>query len=346
MKSQTPNFVTKDKTIDITQVSLLVVEDDPAMLIALRDILNGAGYQVITAGNGEEALKALETYKPTLILSDIMMPIMDGIELFEEVRKQPYGTTIPFIFLTARGTREDIFAGKTLGVDDYITKPITSRELLAAVKSRLLRSGELAMMAQLLAVKDSLRVLANAIEHKRGHVERVNAFSQLIANELDWNNDRCNTLELSAILHDIGQIRLPDAVVLKPSALSDEEWQLIRKHPEIGANMIADIPYLTAAVPIVRHHHERWDGAGYPGGLKGTDIPLEARVLAVADTFDAMTSKRIYRDAMETETARTEILSCSGGQFDPQIVEAFMRCWDRGEVLDVLTSDIAGVDIF
>lgn len=346
MIPQTQNFLSNEKNTDTNHVSLLVVEDDPAMLIALRDILNGAGYQVISAGNGEEALKALESHKPALILSDIMMPIMDGIELFEAVRKQPYGSTIPFIFLTARGTREDIFAGKTLGVDDYITKPITSRELLAAVKSRLQRSGELAMMAQLLAVKDSLRVLANAIEHKRGHVERVNAFSQLIANELEWDNDRCNTLELSAILHDIGQIRLPDTVVLKPAALSDEEWQLIRKHPEIGANMIADIPYLAAAVPIVRHHHERWDGAGYPGQLKGTDIPLEARVLAVADTFDAMTSNRVYRDAIDTETARAEILSCSGGQFDPQIVEAFIRCWDRGEVLTVLTSDLGGIDVF
>lgn len=316
---------------------LLIVEDDSPMLIALRDILSAAGYRVMTASNGEEALKALEQEKPALILSDIMMPIMDGIELLKTVRRKPYGTTLPFIFLTARGTSEDRSAGKMLGVDDYITKPVSSQELLAAVKSRLLRSGELAMIAQLLAVKDSLRVLANAIEHKRGHVERVNAYAQLIASELGWDSERCNTLELSAILHDIGQIRLPDAIVLKPGPLSDEEWIMMRKHPEIGAHMIAEIPYLSPAVPIVRHHHERWDGAGYPGSLEAEEIPLEARILAIADTFDAMTSDRIYRQARSPEIAYEEILSQKARQFDPELVEAFIRCWDRGDTAEILS---------
>lgn len=335
----------RDATFNPGDHLLLIVEDDSPMLIALRDILTAAGYRVNTAINGEKALERLDEEKPSLILSDIMMPVMDGIELLKTVRRKPYGTTLPFIFLTARGTSEDRSAGKMLGVDDYITKPVSSQELLAAVKSRLLRSGELAMIAQLLAVKDSLRVLANAIEHKRGHVERVNAYAQLIASELNWENERCNTLELSAILHDIGQIRLPDSIVLKPGGLNDEEWEMMRTHPEIGSHMIAEIPYLQPAVPIVRHHHERWDGNGYPDNLAGEKIPQEARILAIADTFDAMTSDRIYRKARSAEIAYEEILAQKGRQFDPTLVEAFDRCWNRGEVTEVLSTNL-GEDVF
>lgn len=329
----------KEKISASGATTLLVVEDDPAMLIALRDILWSAGYRVLTARNGKEALENLDNEKPALILSDIMMPIMDGVELLKAVRKKPYGTTIPFIFLTARTGREDMFAGKTLGVDDYITKPITRHELLAAVKSRLQRTGEFAMMAQLMAAKDSLRVLANAIEYKRGHIERVNAYAQLLAEELSWDSNRRNSLEFGAILHDIGQIRLPEALVLKPKSLDDKEWELMRAHPQEGARMIKGIPYLQPAIPIVLHHHERWDGKGYPDGLKGEQIPEEARLLSVADTFDAITSDRPYRAGSLPEVAYKEILSESGHQFDPKIVDAFKRCWDHGDFHEILSMD-------
>jgi putative two-component system response regulator len=310
------------------------------MLVALRDILEGAGYAVLTATNGSDALKRLDDSRPALILSDISMPVMDGIELLKSIRKNPSGATIPFIFLTARGTREDIFAGKSLGVDDYITKPITSRELLAAVQARLQRADEFTMMAQLMAAKDSLRVLANAIENKRYHVERVNAYAQAVAAELDWDDKRCDALEFGAILHDIGQIRVPEAILNKTSSLTEEEWDHMRKHPEEGARMIGEIPYLAPAIPMVLHHHERWDGAGYPEGLQGEEIPEEARVLAVADTFDAMTSDRVYRRALEMDKAQAEIEAFAGSQFDPKVVEAFLRCWERGEIQAILAKGI------
>ncbi|HKZ55373.1 MAG TPA: HD domain-containing phosphohydrolase [Anaerolineales bacterium] len=321
-------------------VRLLVVEDDPAMLIALRDILEGAGYLVSTAVNGRAALEILTDERPALILSDISMPVMDGIELFEAVRKRPSGTAIPFIFLTARGTREDIFAGKSLGVDDYITKPITSQELLAAVHARLQRADEFTMMAQLMAAKDSLRVLANAIEKKRYHVERVNAYAQALAMEWGWDERRRDALEFGAILHDIGQVRIPEAILGKPGPLTDEEWRVMRSHPEEGARMIRDIPYLAPAIPMVLHHHERWDGRGYPMALSGTEIPEEARLLSVADTFDAMTSNRSYRLSLPAETAYEEILNQSGKQFDPEVVAAFRRCWQRSDFRKVLVQAI------
>jgi putative two-component system response regulator len=320
--------------------TLLVVEDDPAMLVALRDILEGEGYVVKTAENGQDALGLLLETRPALILSDIAMPVMDGFELLDAVRQRPIGATIPFIFLTARGTREDIFTGKSLGVDDYITKPVTSRELLSAVRARLQRADEFTMMAQLMAAKDSLRVLANAIENKRYHVERVNAYAQAIANELGWDDKHRDALEFGAILHDIGQVRVPEAILLKAGPLTDEEWEEMRKHPVEGARMIEGIPYLAPAIPMVLHHHERWDGKGYPHGLRGEKIPIEARVLSVADTFDAMTSDRTYRNALDVKMAYEEIIAQSGQQFDPKIVAAFLKCWDRGEYQEIIEMNI------
>ncbi len=317
-----------------SQVSLLVVEDDPAMLVALRDILEGAGYKVRTAANGVVALEALSNEEPSLILSDISMPIMDGIELFENVRKRPNGMAIPFIFLTARGTREDIFAGKSLGADDYITKPVTSQELLAAVKARLNRTDEL-MLAQLKsAYKASLMALANAIEardhYTRDHVERVSGYAQALADQLGWETNRIAALEFGAILHDIGKIAVREAILRKTGPLKRGEWQEMREHPLVGARMIEGIPYLASAIPVVMYHHERWDGSGYPNGLAGDAIPLEARLLAVVDTFDAMTSDRPYRQALPTSVAYETIISEAGKLFDPDMVAAFRACWESG----------------
>lgn len=313
--------------------TLLIVEDDPAMLEAFRDILENSGFVVSAAASGSEALQALAEDTPALIMSDISMPGMDGIELYKAVRDRPEGAAIPFIFVTARGTREDIFAAKALGVDDYITKPVTSHELLQAVKARLQRSDEL-LLVQLKAV---MRAMANAIETRAGaytkrHVEAVNAYAQAIALELSWESDQLEALEFGAILHDVGKISVGERILSKTGPLDDSEWLEMRMHPVYGAHMIEGNPYLEPALPVVLHHHERWDGTGYPDGLAGTDIPIGARLLSVADTFHAMTSNRPYRPAMTQEEAFQEILAQSGKQFDPEMVEAFERCWHRGDI--------------
>ena len=320
--------------------TVLVVEDNQAMLTGFRDILESSGYSVSTASNGMAALEALKDIEPDLILSDISMPIMDGLELYKEVRKRPEGIAIPFIFVTARGTREDSRAALELGVDDYITKPVTSKELLAAVRARLDRADQIRLTQLKRAIKASLVALANAIEardtYTRQHVEQVNAYAQLIAMELEWRQDRREALEFGAILHDIGKIAVRESILTKPGPLDEDEWAEMRQHPVVGGRMIKDIPYLAPAIPIVIHHHERWDGAGYPDGLKGDDIPVEARLLAVADTFDAMTSIRPYRNAIPPKKAYEEIVSLSEKQFDPQMVNAFQRCWERGEIEEIL----------
>jgi putative two-component system response regulator len=319
--------------------TLLIVEDDPAMLVAFRDILERSGYAVSTASNGNDALVALHDHKPDLIMSDISMPGMDGIELYKAVRQRPGGAAIPFIFVTARGTREDIFAAKALGVDDYITKPVTSQELLAAVRARLQRTDEL-MLVQLKAV---LRAMANAIEARAGeytlrHVEAVNAYAQALGLELAWIPDDLEALEFGAILHDVGKIGVPEKVLSKTGPLNDDEWIEMRMHPVYGAHMIEGNPYLDSALPVVRHHHERWDGGGYPDQLAGEDIPVGARLLAIADTFHAMTSDRPYRAALSNQEAFEEILAQSGQQFDPEMVEAFERCWHRGDIAKIYSS--------
>lgn len=319
--------------------TLLIVEDDPAMLVAFQDILERSGYAVITASNGSDALVALDEQKPDLIMSDISMPGMDGIELYKAVRQRPGGSAIPFIFVTARSIREDIFAAKALGVDDYITKPVTSRELLAAVRARLQRTDEL-MLVQLKAV---MRAMANAIEARAGeytlrHVEAVNAYAQALGLELAWDQVDLEALEFGAILHDVGKIGVPEKVLSKTGPLNDDEWIEMRMHPVYGAHMIEGNPYLDSALPVVRHHHERWDGGGYPDQLAGEDIPVSARLLTIADTFHAMTSDRPYRAALSTQEAFEEILSQSGQQFDPEMVEAFERCWHRGEIAKIHSS--------
>jgi len=320
--------------------TVLVVEDDAAMLVALRDILEGSGYRVWTAANGQEALGVLAKQKPSLILSDIAMPVMDGYGLYQAVRRSPGGKTIPFVFLTAKGSREDLFKGKSLGVDDYITKPVTSHELLAAVHARLQRTDEI-MVAQLqTAYKASLRTLANAIEardrYTRHHVERVNDYAQAMANQLGWDERRRDVLEYSAILHDIGKIAVRESILTKTGPLSPTEWQEMKEHPRVGGRMVEGITYLSPAMAGIVHHHERWDGTGYPAGLHGTGIPEEARLLAVVDTFDAMTSERPYHPAFPASKAHKEIVSQAGRQFDPAMVQAFCACWDRGGIRQIL----------
>jgi putative nucleotidyltransferase with HDIG domain len=189
----------------------------------------------------------------------------------------------------------------------------------------------------LLQLKAVLRAMANAIEARAGvytlrHVEAVNAYAQAMALELGWDELQLEALEFGAILHDVGKINIPEKILSKAGPLDEDEWAEMRMHPVYGAHMIEGNPYLDSALPLVLHHHERWDGRGYPDGLAGEAIPLGARLLAVADTFHAMTSDRAYRPALASEKAFAELLEQSGNQFDPQMVAAFERCWHRGDV--------------
>ncbi len=323
----------------MTEETILLVEDSDVLRQGLKSLLEQENYEVVTGGNGLEALEKLETVTPDLILADILMPKMDGYALFEAIRSRPEWISIPFIFLTARRERKHILAGKRLGAEDYLLKPISPDDLLTAIRSRLGRSQQL-LLAQLQeSYETSLIMLANAIEvrdpYTRGHVERVMNYAQTIAENLGWSSEEINNLRFGSILHDIGKIQIPEQILTKAGPLSEDEWVEMKMHPEVGVELIKDIPYLAPAVPVIRYHHERWDGSGYPLGLVGEKIPVIARIVAIADSFDAMTTERPYRKALSPAEACSEIESGSGTQYDPLIVEAFLHAWETGDITEI-----------
>ena len=319
--------------------TLLIVEDNHDLRNGLRDILDFEGFTVLAAGNGREALEQIKAISPDLIISDITMPEMDGYTFYDAVRARPGGITIPFIFLTARGERDDVMKGRNLGVEDYLIKPVSRNELISAVQSRLTRFRQLQLAQLEQAYQAALTALANGIEvrdsYTRGHVERVTAYSLTIAEHLGWRGAILEALRYGAILHDIGKIFVSEDILTKASRLSHDEHQEIVRHPVNGADMIEDIPYLAPAFPVIRHHHERWDGSGYPDGLMGEAIPIEARIIAVADSFDAMTTDRPYHHASTLAEAHAEIIAAAGSHFDPLVVSAFQKAWESGKLEEI-----------
>ena len=319
----------------MSEETILVVEDNEAMRQAIQMVLETDGFRVVTAINGASALQKMrgENLFPDLIVSDIAMPEMDGYEFFEKVRSQPEWVTIPFVFLTARGSREDLFEGKKIGAEDYLVKPVSRQDLIITVRSRLLRNQQI-LLAQLEnAYQLSLIMLSNAIEsrdnYSRGHIERVMAYSLAIARQMQLTETHMKTLQLGSILHDIGKILIGEHIFRKTGPLSEENWVEIRQHPVTGVELIKNISYLVPAIPVILYHHERWDGQGYPYGLSGEQIPITARIVAVAESLDALTTPRVYRKACTPQQAYQLILLGRGSQYDPAVVDAFQATWEE-----------------
>jgi putative two-component system response regulator len=320
--------------------TILIVEDNDVLRQGLQDLLEAEGYSVLTAAHGMDGLNQISAMIPDLILADISMPEMNGYQFFDAVRSRPEWVSIPFIFLTARKGRDAVFEGKKLGAEDYLVKPVTKRELMTTISSRLARSQEL-LIAQLQhAYESTLIMLANAIElrdhYTRGHVERVRDHTMAIAKQMGLTDNRLNQLQYGSILHDIGKIHILESVLSKPGPLDGAEWDEMKKHPIVGMEMVKNIPFLAPAIPVILHHHERWDGQGYPYGLAGEEIPLVARIVAVADSLDAMVTSRTYREALTPDEAYDEISNCSGTHYDPEVVGAFQSVW--GEIRITLLS--------
>ena len=322
--------------------TVLIVEDNEVLLDGLKVLLEQEKYNVMTAIHGLDGLEKMRSFTPDLILCDIVMPEMDGYLFFEEVRSRPEWVSVPVVFLTARREREHILEGKKLGAEDFLLKPIAPDELLTVIRSRLVRSQQL-LLAQLHhSYEASLIVLANAIEvrdpYTRGHVERVMNYAQVIAMQMGWQSGELSDLRYGTILHDIGKIQISESILRKEGPLDDDEWAEMKRHPQMGVDLIKDVDYLVRAIPIILHHHERWDGRGYPEGLSKEEIPLPARIASIADSFDAMTTVRSYRRAMTDEQAYAEILHGSGTQYDPNIVSAFIKAWEAGQIHSVIAA--------
>jgi putative two-component system response regulator len=310
---------------------ILLVEDDAPLLDVMRYLLEAEGYEVCPAVNGKQALDLFITSRPSLVVSDIMMPEMNGYELLEAVRVMPDGITVPFLFLSARTERSDVDRARSLGVDDYLFKPFEAPELINAVRARLDRRRVIELFDTRAAHLQTVIMLANVIEtrdpYTAGHLERVRRLALNLAFALNWNTEDIAILEFGAILHDIGKIVVPSQVLKKTGPLTKEEWMLMRQHPEVGAKMLEGVDHLKAAVPYVLNHHEWWNGSGYPGGLKGEKIPREGRLLAIADAFDAMTTNRPYHSSMPASDALDELARYRGIYFDPDMVDAFIQTY-------------------
>jgi putative two-component system response regulator len=315
-------------TLPLTQKMILVVEDNTQVRQMIARLLEIEGYTIIQASDGSVALSILQRSLPNLILSDINMPNLNGIELYRKVRADARWVAIPFIFLASRNAPNEIQAGRELGVEDYLEKPIDPQGLIKSVSARLLRSYALQIAYMDQAYLETVTVLANTIEGRdhctHNHVERVAALARSFAKVLQWPAENMRMLEFGARLHDIGKIVVPDQILNKPGQLTPDEWQIMRSHTTAGANILREIKHLQGAVPYALYHHERWDGAGYPFGLNGRDIPLEGRLLSIVDVYDALTSERPYRPALPKEAALKMLIDNAGSQFDPDLTPIFI----------------------
>lgn len=305
--------------------TLLVVDDEPLNLQVLRQILQ-QDYQLIFARDGEKALTLAQSERPQLILLDIMMPGLTGLETCQRLKQNPDTQNIPVIFVTALADDRDETEGFAAGCVDYITKPVSAPIVLARVKAQLsLVSAETLRETRLQIIQR----LGRAAEYKDNetglHVIRMSHYAREIALAAGMGVADAEELFNAAPMHDVGKMGIPDAILQKPGKLTPDEWEIMKQHARIGAEIIGDdnSTLLQMASRIALRHHEKWDGSGYPDGLVGDAIPLEARIVSLADVFDALTSKRPYKEPWTIEDTTNYILAESGKQFDPDLVAAF-----------------------
>lgn len=330
---------------------ILVVDDDNMNLMIAQHMLKDV-YHVHGVKSGTEALDFLESNTPNLILLDLHMPDMNGFEVLERIKSNPNTEDIPVIFLTADDDRQAEVKGFQMGALDFITKPFVA-EIVHQRVNRLLELDHLQKHLQQEVTKQTataeerrkkmeqmsfqtVQTLANAIDAKdkytNGHSSRVSQYSAQLAKELGWGEERVESLRYASLLHDIGKIGVPDSVLNKPGRLTDVEFDVIKSHTSMGADILKTITTIPSAEEVARHHHERFDGNGYPDKLAGEDIPIEARVVCVADSYDAMSSKRIYRNTLSREVIRNELINGRGTQFDPDILDVFLKMFDENRL--------------
>ena len=305
---------------------ILIVDDEPANLALLRQIL-GPDYGLVFARSGPEALAAAHKHRPALVLLDIEMPGMSGYEVCRTLKAAPDTEAIPVIFVTSLSDVGNETAGFEAGAVDYIIKPVSPPVVRARVRTHLsLVSAK--QLAQ--SYEDAIYMLGEASEFKDTdtgtHIWRMAAYSSALARAAGWNDDDCRLLEMAAPMHDIGKLAIPDAILHKPGKLDAPEWTLMQTHSEVGYKILSksSAPLLRMAATVARYHHERWDGQGYPCGLAGESIPECARIAAIADVFDALSSVRPYKPAWPLERVLPTLREGAGSHFDARLLDMFL----------------------
>lgn len=302
---------------------ILLVDDEPTNLRVLRTVLNDL-YRLLFAKNGQEALQLAAEHQPDLVLLDVMMPGMTGFEVCTALKANNQTQHIPVIFVTALRDEIDETQGFDVGAVDYITKPISPAVVRARVKTHLSLVQAHELKKTRLQVIQRLGRAAEYRDNETGlHILRMSHFSQVIALAYGLSPKRAEDLLHAAPMHDIGKIGIRDDILLKPGKLTDEEFKEMQRHPLIGAEILgdADSQLLKLAQQVALYHHEKWDGTGYPHGLRGEAIPLEARIVALCDVFDALTSTRPYKSAWSIEDTMAHLQAQKGRHFDPQLVD-------------------------
>lgn len=337
--------------------SIVIVDDNPNNLQVLRSILQQAGFKVRPALGGEIALRAIEASPPDVVLLDIRMPGIDGYETCRRLKADERLQDIPVIFISALSDTQDKLAAFAAGGVDYVSKPFQAEEVLARVRTHVqlrrmqlhmaslvdARTAELRLTCESLAqsradyrrmLEQTVQAISLTIEKRdpytAGHQARVAHLAGAIARHLDMAPERLEGLRLGAMIHDIGKIWLPTEILTRPRRLTETEYALVKTHPEVGWEIVRDIDFPWPVADMIRQHHERPDGSGYPQGLKDGDIVFEARILAVADVVEAMASHRPYRPALGLEQALEEIRRGAGRLYDSDIVDACVDLFATG----------------
>ena len=327
--------------------TILVVEDDPQVRSMLTDALLSLGYAVRAVASAEQALDVLETAPPDLVLTDVHMGAMSGVELCARIKRDPRHALLPVVILTAVTDLHSRVAGLAAGADDVFGKPFELIELRARVGA-LLRVKTL--LDQLERAESVITTLGATIEardvYTGGHCERLAAYAVALGHALDVPESLRRALRLGGYLHDLGKIAVSDGVLLKPGPLTAAERKEVNRHPDVGADLVRDMRTLGEVRPLIRHHHERWDGSGYPDGLAGEAIPLGARIMAVVDVYDALRTARPYKAPLSL-AATCDILRAEtdAGAWDPRVVTAFLEVLrDGGAAADARMPDGMGHD--
>ncbi|GAA4898734.1 HD-GYP domain-containing protein [Ferrimonas pelagia] len=320
------------------QATLLLVDDTAANIDVLVGILR-QDYQLQVALDGATALKIVQKNPPDLILLDIMMPDIDGLEVCRRLKADPASKAIPVIFVTALGEVEDEATGLALGAVDYISKPVNAAVVKARVATQLALYNQARHLESLVQQRTAeleqtrlhiIQCLGRAAEYKDNetglHVIRMSHFAHRLAQAAGLSEPHCSLILNAAPMHDIGKIGIPDHILKKRARLDEEEWLVMRQHPQLGAEILGQLgsDLMQMASRIALTHHERWDGTGYPVGLKGDAIPIEGRIVAIADVFDALTSVRPYKPAWTIADTLEQIRAERGRQFDPSLVDHFL----------------------